>query len=513
VVPRELSIEEIEELEDKFASAACRVKEAGFDGLSLHGAHMYLISEFLSPLSNKREDIYGGDVTGRVRFLANIIRKIRKKLGNDFPVMVRINGREGVKGGLTIEDAKEIACALEKTGIDCISLSCGAGAAMAAPDFPTPIAPMRLSHCLEVNSAEAVKKTVSIPVMTANRIVTPQEAEGILKQGRADLIGIGRGLVADPEWPKKAKEEREKEIRFCIGCMHCFRTVLENKIDMRCAINSAVGQEEECKIIPSIKPKVVLVAGGGPAGMESARVLALRGHKVRIFEKDKLGGQLNLACIPPGKEDMRLFLDFEKRQLLKLGVRVEDHKALTHKVISREKPDAVIVATGARPYIPSIPGVENENVVTAWQVLKEEVEVGSKIIILGGGSLGAETAEYLAVKGKQVSIIEMLDTIALDIERTSWLLLMFSLNDLKVKVFTKATAREITKQGVKIEYRGKNEFINADTVVLALGALPNRELADQLKYLNIEMYTVGDCDRVRKLPEAVEEGFKTALKI
>ena len=512
VVPRELSIEEIEDLEDKFVRAACRVKEAGFDGLSLHAAHMYLISQFLSPLSNQRKDIYGGDLDGRLRFLVNIIHKVKEKLGDDYPIMVRINGREGLEGGITIEDAKEMAQGLEAAGVGCISLSCGAGIGLAIRNFPTPIAPMRLPHGLEVNLAAAVKQVVSIPVMTANRIVTPQEAEDILEQGRADLIGIGRGLIADPEWPRKAKEEQEANINFCIGCMQCIKRVLEDRVDMRCAINPAAGQEAKCKITPATKPKVVFIAGGGPAGLEAARVSAIQGHKVHLFEKEKLGGQLNLACIPPGKDDIKLFLDFEKKQLDKLGTKIE-YKTLTPEIVLQEKPDAVIVATGAQPLVPSLPGIEKRNVVTAWQVLKEEVTTGSKVVVLGGGEVGAETAEYLVTKGKQVTIVEMLDSIATDLDRTSRLLLILSLDELGVKMLTKATAKEITDRGVVVDYRNKEEFIEADTVVLALGAQPNRELVEQIKKLDVELYIVGDCAEVRRLPDAVEEGFKAALKL
>lgn len=512
VVPRELSIEEIEDLEDKFVRAAGRVKEAGFDGLSLHAAHMYLISQFLSPLSNQRKDIYGGDLDGRLRFLVNIIHKVKEKLGDDYPVMVRINGREGLEGGITIEDAKEVAQGLEAAGVDCISLSCGASIGLAIRNFPMPIAPMRLPHGLEVNLAAAVKQVVSIPVMTANRIVTPQEAEDILEQGRADLIGIGRGLIADPEWPRKAKEEQEANINFCIGCMQCIKRVLEDRIDMRCAINTAAGQEAKCKITPATKPKVVFIAGGGPAGLEAARVSAIQGHKVHLFEKEKLGGQLNLACIPPGKDDIKLFLGFEKKQLDKLGTKIE-YKTLTPEIVLQEKPDAVIVATGAQPLVPSLPGIEKRNVVTAWQVLKEEVTAGSKVVVLGGGEVGAETAEYLVTKGKQVTIVEMLDSIATDLDRTSRLLLILSLDELGVKMLTKATAKEITDRGVMVDYRNKEEFIEADTVVLALGAQPNRELVEQIKKLDVELYIVGDCAEVRRLPDAVEEGFKAALKL
>jgi len=511
VVPRELSLEEVEELEDKFVHAACRVKDAGFDGVSIHAAHMYLISEFLSPALNQRKDIYGGDLNGRLRFLVNIVQKVRAKVGH-YPIMVRINGREGLHGGITVEDAKEIAMRLEATGVDCISLSCGVGLALAIRNFPTPVAPMRLPHGLEVNSAATVKQALSVPVMTANRIVTPEEADDILKQNKADLVGIGRGLISDPQWPNKAKTERQEEIRLCIGCMHCLKTVLEERKDMRCAVNPAVGQEVEHRISSAPKPKTIFIAGGGPAGLEAARVCAIRGHRVRLFEREKLGGQLNLACTPPGKEDVKYFLDFELYALNRLGVSLA-YEALTPEIISRETPDAVIVAVGAQPYVPPIPGTEKRNVVTAWQVLREEVVTGSRIVVIGGSETGAETAEYLAAQGKAVTLVEMRDSIAVELDRNSRLLLMFSLDDLGVKCLTKAYAKKITGDGVIIDHRGNERCIEADTVVLALGVQPDQDLADQMKKLGIEYYAVGDCATAGKLPEAVGGGFKAALKL
>ncbi|MFC1982646.1 FAD-dependent oxidoreductase, partial [Chloroflexota bacterium] len=486
VVPLELEIEEIEEMEDKFAQAAWRVREAGFDLLCLHGAHMYLISEFLSPLSNHRQDIYGRDFNGRLRFLLEILRKVKGKVGKDYPIMVRLNGEDPMKGGLTIEDTAQISRCLEEAGVDGISLSIGANVALHRRDFRCPSAPMRIPRACDVHMATAVKQAVSIPVMTGNRIVTPQLAEEILEQNKADLIGIGRGLVADTEWSKKAKEGREDEIRHCIACMHCIKTIYARE-ELRCAVNASAGQEAECKIVPVAKPKTVFIAGGGPAGLEAARVSALRGHKVHLFEKEELGGQLNIAGVPPGKAEIKLLLDFEKNQINKLGVKVEE-KALTTEIVSQAKPDAVIVATGARPIVPSLPGIEKENVVTAWQVLKGEATPEGKVVILGGGEVGAETAEHLAKKGNQVTIVEMLDKVASDMDELSCHLLLFSLEDLGVKILTKATAREITDLGVVTDYRGKKQLIEAATVVLALGAQPNQELGNQLKKLGTQLY-------------------------
>lgn len=512
VVPRELSLEEIEELEDKFAQAAWRVAEAGFDLVSIHGAHMYLISQFLSPLSNRRQDIYGGDLTGRLRFLLEIIQRIKKKVGNDYPILVRINGEEPIEGGLTLEEVKEIARRLEAAGVNCISVSAGAAAILPRRDFPMSIAPMRVPRACIVPLAAAVKQAVSIPVMTANRIVTPQLAEEILEQDKADLIGIARGLLADPEWPKKAKDGKEDEIRYCIGCMYCVQRVVEKGVDLRCTVNASLGQETEYKVVPAAKPKTVFIAGGGAAGLEAARVSAARGHMVHLFETEQLGGQINLACVPPGKAEIKLFLDFEKAQISKLGVKVE-HKALTCETVKQARPDAVVVATGAQPIMDSVLGAERRNVVTAWQVLKDKVTPKDKVVVLGGGEVGAETAEYLAQRGSQVTIVEMLPGVATDMDDTSRQLLLFSLQDLGVKMVTRATAKEITDLGVLIDHRGKQELIEADTVVLALGVQPRRELAEQLTGLGTELYVVGDCAEPRRLPEAVSDAFKAALKL
>lgn len=510
VVPRELSLDEIEELENKFAQAARRVREAGFDVVCVHAAHMYLISQFLSPISNQRQDIYGRDLDGRLRFLLEIIRKVKEKVGRDYPLMVRINGEDPIEGGLTVEDAKEISHRLEAAGVNCVSVSAGAGPLFGRKST-TAVSPARQGLACLAHLAVTIKQRVSIPVMTTNRIVTPRLAEEILEAGKADLIGVGRGLLADPEWPKKAKEGREDDIRFCIGCMHCYGGAFATG-SIRCAVNARAGHETERNIISAAKPKTVFIAGGGPAGLEAARVAAVRGHKVRLFEKEKVGGQLNLACAPPGKAEMKLFLDFEQSQLNQLGVRIESRE-LTPEVVKQGKPDAVIVACGARPVVPALPGIEASNVFTAWQVLKGDVVPQREVVILGGGQVGAETAEYLAERGHQVTIVEMLDVIATDMDTNTRQLLLFSLADLGVKILTRTTAKKVAERGILVEHRGKERLIKADSVVLALGAQPNRELANQLKKLEIELYAVGDCVEVRKLPNAVEEGFKAGLQV
>lgn len=514
-IPRELAIDEIEQIEDKFAEAARRAQEAGYGAVSLHCTHQALIEQFLSPLSNHRNDAYGGDFSRRLRFLLEIISKIKQKVGDDFPVMCRISGEEVMRGGLTIMDTREIARRLEAAGVDCISVCFGASPfpTFIKREYITPLvaSPMASPRGELVHLAAAVKEMVSIPVMTANRIVTPELAEQILEQDRADFVCIGRGLLADPEWPKKAREGRESEIRHCIACGGCNKG--PHGIALTCSLNAAVGREKEAKITPSSKVRTVFVAGGGPAGLEAARVAALRGHKVRLYEKDKLGGQLNLACIPPGKSEVKLLLDFEKGQLNNLGVKIEN-KELTLETVNKEKPDAVIVATGAHPIRPKIPGSSNKNVVTAWQVLEDgAIPKKGRIVVIGGNQVGAETAEYLASKGNQVTILEMLDEIARDIDFMYREFSLLSLESLGVNILTRTTVEEIKDSGVIVNRQGQRYPIEADTVVLAVGSKPNQKLANQLKKLGIEHHIVGDCAGVGNIFKAVHEGFDAGLAL
>jgi 2,4-dienoyl-CoA reductase (NADPH2) len=513
VVPRQMTIEDIEETQGRFVQAARRVCEAGFDGLSIHAAHMYLISEYLSPVSNRRTDRYGGSLENRMRFLTEIIEKVKKEVGNDYPMMVRINGREGLPGSLTPEDAADIAVCLEKAGVHCVSLSCGAGIPSPGPGFATPVAPGRLPHGLEVHLASTVKQRVTIPVMTANRIVTPQEAEEILSQGKADLIGIGRGVISDPEWPNKAREGREGNIRFCIGCMYCMKTVLEERTDMRCTVNAEAGQEAIFGALSLAgHSKKVFVIGGGPAGMEAARVSAMRGHDVTLFAEDQLGGQLNMAMVPPGKQDIRYLIEFEDRELQRLGVNIRN-ESCSVKTVQEEKPTAVVLATGGEPIRPKIPGIGRNFVMTAWQVLKKQDVAGTHVVIIGGGQVGLETAEYLACAGKKVSVVEQLEAVGVDMERTSLLLLMFHLGDLGVATMTKAMAKEITSGGVLVDYRGKETFLEADTVVLAMGTRPKDDLTHAVEALGIECHRAGDCINIRGCASAIAEGFDAAMKL
>lgn len=514
IVPRELTVGEIEAIEDKFAESALRAQEAGFDMVSLHCSHQFLIEQFLSPLSNKRRDAYGGSPERRFRFLQEIIQKVRQKTGRDFAIICRVSGKEVLPGGLTMDDARQIAQRLEKAGIDGLNVSHGANPAGISPRTVAPLtaAPKKSSRGEMVPLAESIKKAVSIPVMTVGRIIMPQMAEEILEQGKADLVCIGKGLIADPEWPVKAREGREEDIRHCIACDYCFTSVQGTPLD--CSVNPTVGVERAFKLAPATKSKKVLIAGGGPAGMAAARVAAARGHRVVLYEKNKLGGQLNMACRLPGKDEYGLFLDYEKKQLRKLGIKIENRE-LNREIINKEKPDAVIVATGAVPRKPRLPGIDNSSLVMAWQVLQGDMPRGKKVVVIGGRSTGAETAEMLALNDNDVTLIEKAGEIAGDTSGLPFYhaALMRTLEALCVKIMVETSVLEIIEHGVIVSARGRRLTIGADVVVIALGTEPDRKLAVELVKTGTEVHEAGDCAGIGGLAGAVKEGYLAGMAL
>ena len=515
-VPRELSVEEIEEIEDKFALAAKRAMDAGFDAVSIHCTHLYLVQQFLSPFSNKRQDAYGGDFNRRLRFLLEIIRKSKKRVGNDYPLMCRISGEELWEGGISLEDARETARRLEASGVHALSVCLGSSPSAVVPRYlPTLTTSdsMRGRHGSLVHLAAAVKDTVSIPVMTANRILTPGHAVQILQQGKADLICIGRGILADTEWVKKAREGRENEIRLCIGCHEgCGKAI--HGTPSTCSINPSCNSEDKFKITPATSIKKVLVAGGGPAGLEAARIASLRGHHVVLFERDKLGGQVNLACLTPGKSELHSLIDFEVDQLQKLGVIIRN-QTLTAESAKAESPDAVIIATGLRPRIPQVPGIQGKNVATMWDILSGKRVAQGAVVVVGGRQFGAETAEYLASRGYKVTLVESTSAIAQDIRHVNELysILTFSLRQLGVTVLTNTSLEEVTPAGVRIKRRGELTVLPADTVILALGGESDNKLAHELQETGLELHLAGDCKGVGRISKAILEGFRAGLMV
>lgn len=516
--PDDLSAKEIEELIEAYGAAADRVKRAEFDGIEIHGAHGYLISQFLSSLTNHRTDKYGGDPQQRTRFAQEVITSVRQAVGEDFPIIFRMNGDDYLEGGVRIEDAKVTAKKAENAGADAIHVSAGVG--IMAHDLSLGdnksyfhmVQPMSLPRGCLVHLASEVKNVVKVPVITVGRINDPFLAKDILNQGKADLIAVGRQLIADPYFPKKIVENRIEDIRQCIACNYCHGKRIRAIKHLHCAINPWAGREVEFRSIKQADPpKDIMIAGGGPAGMEAARWLKRRGHRPTIYEKnDRLGGQLLIASLPPYKDEINSFLQFLVKQVEKMDIKVNLAAELTPELVLKKKPDVLVVATGARQVKPNIPIDKKLKCLNAWQVLAGEEPIPEgKIVLLGGGFVAAEIAEFMAEKGKTISMIEMRDLIAFDMEPNSRQMLIERLEELKVNMVTKTLVQEVTAKGVRTKSLedGISKEYPADTVVIAMGSEPSEFPVGDLEKAGIEIHFVGDAKEIHGIAEATREGF------
>jgi 2,4-dienoyl-CoA reductase-like NADH-dependent reductase (Old Yellow Enzyme family)/thioredoxin reductase len=508
VVPEELTIEEIQQIVKAFGDAALRTKQAGFDMVEVHGAHGYLITEFLSPRTNKRTDWYGGSLENRMRFLIEVIRDIKRKVGPDFPVGVRLSGSEYEPDGVKIEETIEVAKALEKEGVSYIHVSGGNHHTMMHQ-----VVPMYLPLAHNIWAAEAVKKEVKIPVIGSGSIQTPQLAEEILAAGKCDFVALGRPLLADPYWPKKAEEGRPEDIVPCIRCNDgCLERTLMRWQAIKCTVNPLLGREDDFKIVPTEKPKNVIIVGGGPAGMQAAIIAKLRGHNVTLYEKRKLGGLLNEASVPEFKADLRRLVNYFITQIQKLGIKVIYEEATVEK-IKNSKCDALIVAVGGKPIIPDIPGKDEPIVVSALDVLSGVKDVGEKVAVIGGGIVGTETAWYLAQRGKKVIAIEITEDYAIDIWPGVKSYILDELKKLGVEIHTGQRLESISKDGIitTVDKHGVKRRFKVDNVVLALGFTRDDELINKYKEACDEVYVIGDATEPRKIFDAIHEGHRAAI--
>jgi len=510
LMTRELSIEEIERLVHAFEFSAEILKIAGIDGVELHGHEGYLFDQFMTSLWNKRTDKYGGDLEGRLRFPLEVIEAIKRGAGADFPVVYRFGLNHYIEGGRETEEGLEIARRLELAGVDAIEVDAGCYETWYWAHPPTTLPP----GCM-VDMAEMAKKVVKIPVITVGKLGYPELAEKVLQEGKADLIALGRALLADPEWANKVKEGRLEDIRPCIGCHEgCLKRAMDCKY-ISCAVNPATGMEKEFTIKPAEKKKSVLVVGGGPGGMEAARIAALKGHQVTLWEKgNALGGNLIPASVPDFKQDYKKLLNYLTTQIKKLGVAIELSKEATPELIQAMKPDVVFIATGSTPIIPEIPGVKGKAVVTAVDVLLGRKEAGESVVVVGGGLIGCETALYLAQQGKKLTVVEILDSVMRDMYTANRMHLLKLLADANVKVLTEGKVLEITDKGIIIaDKHNKRSTLPADTVVLAVGMDSNDGFSGTLADKIPEVYSIGDCVEPRKIMEAIWEGFRIARLI
>jgi len=536
VLPKEMTTAEVRLLADHYAEGAWRVKEGGFDGVELCGNSGYMLNQFISPLTNQRQDEYGGDFERRLRFPLEVVQKIRAQVGPGFPISYRISGDDLVKNGVRQDGVKLVAQALEKAGVDVFNVTAGWHQAF------LPLSSMDVPRGTYVYLAQGIKQVVKVPVITCHRINNAFLADQILMNGQADMVGMGRPFLADPQWPKKAAEGRFDEIRQCAACdQRCLDAVFSMS-EITCTFNPSANREKQFALVPAATPKKVIVIGGGPAGMEAARTLAQRGHTVTLYEKSsRLGGQLNLAAVPPGRGELVNNVKWLSNELYRVGVKVELGKEVNPETVKAQNPDAVVVATGSKPIEPKIPGIDGENVVYAWEALENRAALGRKVVVIGGGAVGMETALYcakqgpvsaesavflasggaldaetaikLTQQGPQVTILEMLERIGQDMGPTTRSSTRFALRLHGVKIVTKATARRITQQGVFYERDGKEEMVEADTVVLATGSSAETGLYDALQGVLAEVYRVGDCIKPRTLCEAIEEAAIAARKI
>ena len=508
---RQLTIPEIEVIISRFAQAAVNAQRAGFDFVEVHGAHGYLVCQFFSPATNRRDDEYGGDLARRMRFGTECVSAMRAAVSNDYPIFYRLGAWEDIADGITVDDSAQFAAELEKAGADVIDVSLGHMTGAGVIASPGPDQP----EGTFVPLAEAIKRRVKVPVIAVGRFRTPQVAEEVLAQGKADMIAIGRQLIADPHWPEKVATGRTEDIIPCISCNACIETGLGGP-GLKCSVNAASGREAEWTIVPAPKPKKLVVVGGGPAGMEAARVAALRGHNVTLYERQgELGGQLILAALPPHKQELGLLNRYLARQLKESAVQVRLSVEVTPELLEKDKPDAVILAVGSTPQIPEIPGVTKDKVVTAMDVLSGRVDVGEKVVIIGGELVGCDTAEFLAQQGKKVTVVRRGPQIASKMFSINRQALMARLKEQGIALVTGIKEYEaITDDGlVIIDGQGKRRVLEADTIVLAAGAITNDQLAKTIEGKVEGIHLAGDCVQPRRILDAIHEGAAVARLI
>jgi len=509
-MPHEMTVSEIRQVVAKYGDAAGRLYRIGFDGVEIHGGHGYLIAQFMSSYSNKRVDEYGGVLFNRMRFVKEIIDDVRAKTSPDFPIVFRISSEEKMPGGRSIHDTVAIAMLLEQWGVNAIDVTIGTY----GEDSTVPT--MAVEHAWNAEASEEIKKAVQIPVMIVGRINDPIIAESVIRSGKADMIVMGRGSLADPYLPAKAKSGDFDAIRQCIGCMQgCIGRLGAGPI--ACLVNPQLGFESEV-IEKTANPKTVWVIGAGPAGIEAARAAALSGHKVTLFEKrNRLGGQFTLAAYSLMKGELSTYAAWAKGELSRLGVDVKLNTGFTADMAAGGKPDTVIVATGSVPFIPDSIQINSDMTLgdktlgdmtlSAQDLLDGYGEPGKKCAVLGGGLVGIETAIYLGWLGRDVTVYEMLPQIAPGVEVALLPHLLNLLDKYNVKVITDALVEKIDGGTVTFNISGKQESSLYDTVVLAFGAKSENALADSLKGIVNEVKVVGDAHSPKMALDATREGF------
>ena len=527
VTCRALETDEVEKLVKRFGDAAEIAVLSGMDGIELHGHEGYLLDQFTTALWNRRDDKYGGDLRGRLTFPIEVLREIKKRVGEDYPVQYRVGLKHYIKGlnaaalkeetfveaGRDIEEGLEMVRILEEAGFDALHVDAGCYDSWYWAHPPSYQEP----GCM-AEMAEKAKAVVTIPVIAVGRLEVPELAEEVLRQGQADMIALGRGLLADAHWPLKARRGETRDIRPCIGCHGCFARFPSGR-PLSCAINPTCGRETLYPLTPTPGPEKVMIAGGGLAGMETARVAALRGHHVTLYERGRnLGGHLIEASVPDFKKDLRRLRDWYETQMEKLAIDIRFETEVTPELIEREEPDALIIATGSSPIVPDLPGIGGIGVCTCIDLLLGRRQAGAKTVVAGGGLVGCETALWLAQNGKDVTILEMQPELMLSgppIPPMNRTMMLDLLSFYRVKVVLNTGMQEITEKGVvAVDSTFRRVFLEADTVVLALGMTPNGDFYEEVLQGDVaRVFAVGDCREIRNVYGAVWDGFEVGRNL
>ena len=531
VICRELTLDEIKQLITKCGDAAEAVKDAGFDGIDFHGLHEgYLVDQFAIAMFNRRNDKYGGDLSHRLTLPIEILREMKNRVGKDFPIQLRFSVKSYVKdwrqGGLPgeefIEAARDtdeglqVAKAMEEAGFDAFDADAGT-----YDSWYWAHPPNYLEHGCYLHLTQRLKKAVKAPVLVAGRMELPELAQQAIVEGKADMVVLGRGLLADPYWPEKVREGKIQNIRPCLACHQgCLGRMIAMEGPLSCAVNPACGNEIAGAIHPAKKAKKVMVIGGGVAGMEAARVAAIRGHHVALYEKnDKLGGHVLTASVPSFKKDESRLLDWYQTELDELKVKLNMGKKVTPALLKKEEPDEVIVATGSKPVIPDVPGVNSDRGTTAIDLLLGKKTAGKRVVVIGGGLIGCETALWLAQQGRQVTIVEALKALMRSgspVPRPNMMMLRDLLKFHGVNVLTNTSPCEVTTDGViVVNQSAEKTTLPADTMVMACGLSPNRELYNSLKEIvtKTRLHLIGDASEARNIMHAIWDGYEAARNI
>jgi len=508
--PREMTAEDIQEAIVAFGAAAARGQEAGFDGVEIHCAHGYLLTQFLSALSNQRTDQYGGStLTERSRFVIEVIEEVRRRIGPDCPLSVRISTEESIKGGYTADEMQTIMPAMVQAGADIIHASFGthgspAGITSAPPEYESGF---------NAWLARKVKDVVDVPVIAVGRFTDPAQADEVIARGDADLVAFGRQFLADPDFLLKAKAGRSSDIRRCIACNQgCIEREILGEGNIRCSINPETGQETIYPQGPAAKPKAVWVVGAGPGGLTAASEAARLGHHVTLFEQEQeLGGQTRYGRIPPSKAVYGEWLDWLIDQVQKTGITITSGTEVTEAMLKEGWPEYVILATGGEKIVPEIPGIDKGHVCDAWQILDGSVKPKKHVLVIGGGLIGMETADYLSEHGSEVTLVEMLKRSPVLKITSHGYMVHKRLRDKNCRLLFDTQVTSIDDKNVAIETAGEGATISPiDQVVVAVGLKARDDLKGVLEGLEIPYAVIGDARSPRRIIEATEEGARAA---